>query len=229
MSNFEPIPSSDDYPDVFPKPIRDGGHSVNPVAQPPRIPDGIDPAEFNSGKSSAMEALEEWEPDDIVTLTKTALALMGDPVGPARETDATIARWAVATFGPGDKTAPRMALRVLEEALELAYECGASPGEVDTLVVKMTNKSLELYLPGGGGFAGGEKSTGYEHPHYHVRVPEAARLEIGPEAADVRITLAALAGTYAIDMDGEVNRKMIVNRARKWSRHGDGTGQHIRD
>ena len=51
--------------------------------------------------------------------------------------------------------------------------------------------------------------------------------EIGREAADVMILLYRLVDQFGLDLDGEVQAKMAINRARKWSAKGDGTGSHI--
>jgi len=51
--------------------------------------------------------------------------------------------------------------------------------------------------------------------------------EIGREAADVLILLYRLADQFGLDLDGEVQGKMAINRARKWSAKGDGTGSHV--
>ena len=51
--------------------------------------------------------------------------------------------------------------------------------------------------------------------------------EIGREAADVLILLYRLADQCGRDLDGEVQGKMAINRARKWSAKGDGTGSHV--
>ncbi|WP_282604845.1 dATP/dGTP pyrophosphohydrolase domain-containing protein [Pelagibius sp. Alg239-R121] len=52
--------------------------------------------------------------------------------------------------------------------------------------------------------------------------PEAAM-----ETADVMILLYRLAEDLGYDLNESVARKMAVNRARKWIRAGDGTGQHV--
>ena len=44
------------------------------------------------------------------------------------------------------------------------------------------------------------------------------------EAADVWITLARIPG-----LQEAVNKKMVINRARKWTLNGDGTGQHVKE
>lgn len=51
--------------------------------------------------------------------------------------------------------------------------------------------------------------------------------EIGREAADVMILLYRLVDQFGLDLDREVQAKMAINRARKWSAKGDGTGSHI--
>lgn len=51
--------------------------------------------------------------------------------------------------------------------------------------------------------------------------------EIGKEAADVLILLYRLADQFGLDLDSEVAGKMAINRARTWTKKGDGTGSHI--
>ncbi|WP_404424444.1 MazG-like family protein [Thalassospira australica] len=58
-------------------------------------------------------------------------------------------------------------------------------------------------------------------------VSERDRAEIGREAADVLILLYRLADQFGLDLDGEVQAKMAINRARQWSVKGDGTGSHV--
>jgi len=47
------------------------------------------------------------------------------------------------------------------------------------------------------------------------------------ECADVQIVLYVLAERMHVDLDAEVQKKMAVNRARKWKLDGSGCGQHI--
>lgn len=49
------------------------------------------------------------------------------------------------------------------------------------------------------------------------------------ECADCLIVLYQVAQTLGFDLHEEVNKKMAINRARKWNIAGDGTGQHIED
>ncbi len=52
--------------------------------------------------------------------------------------------------------------------------------------------------------------------------------EAALEAADVFILLYRVATVCGFDINEAVNRKMAINRARKWARKGDGTGSHIK-
>ncbi len=52
---------------------------------------------------------------------------------------------------------------------------------------------------------------------------------IAEEAADVVITLAAFVATLGLDLATEVEKKMAINRARKWRVDGDGCGYHIKE
>lgn len=49
------------------------------------------------------------------------------------------------------------------------------------------------------------------------------------EVADVVIVLYRLATRLGVDLLGEIDRKMAVNRARKWALTTDGHGYHVRD
>lgn len=46
------------------------------------------------------------------------------------------------------------------------------------------------------------------------------------EMADVVITMYAGAESLGKDLHECINEKMKINRVRKWTSHGDGTGQH---
>lgn len=51
--------------------------------------------------------------------------------------------------------------------------------------------------------------------------------EAGREAADVVILLHRVAGILGQELSEQVDAKMAINRARKWTTTGDGTGSHI--
>lgn len=48
------------------------------------------------------------------------------------------------------------------------------------------------------------------------------------EVADVHIVLCHLAGTLG-DLQAAIDKKMAINRARRWKLDGQGTGQHIEE
>lgn len=50
---------------------------------------------------------------------------------------------------------------------------------------------------------------------------------VGREAADVVISLAGMCRRYGIDLQEEVNKKMVVNREREWAVLPNGTARHI--
>ncbi|WP_409432042.1 dATP/dGTP pyrophosphohydrolase domain-containing protein [Litorimonas sp. RW-G-Af-16] len=52
--------------------------------------------------------------------------------------------------------------------------------------------------------------------------------EAGREAADVTILLHRLMGLLGKDLAKEVDTKMMINRTRRWTSSGDGTGGHIK-
>jgi NTP pyrophosphatase (non-canonical NTP hydrolase) len=51
----------------------------------------------------------------------------------------------------------------------------------------------------------------------------------GEEIADVFICLYRLASDLGVDLHAEIDRKMQINRNRKWQCKGDGTGSHIKE
>lgn len=51
--------------------------------------------------------------------------------------------------------------------------------------------------------------------------------KIHEECADVLVVLFVLAERLGVDLMTEVQRKMAVNRARKWKLDGSGCGQHV--
>ena len=52
--------------------------------------------------------------------------------------------------------------------------------------------------------------------------------EAALETADVFILLYRVATLCGFDVNDAVARKMAINRARQWTRKGDGTGSHIK-
>lgn len=53
--------------------------------------------------------------------------------------------------------------------------------------------------------------------------------KIPEECADVAICLGAVLAERGADLQTEINRKMKINRARRWRLNGDGTGQHVEE
>ena len=53
------------------------------------------------------------------------------------------------------------------------------------------------------------------------------RQGVEEEAADVLVVLYHFAETFGMNLQEEVNRKMAINRQRKWKLDGTGTGQHV--
>jgi NTP pyrophosphatase (non-canonical NTP hydrolase) len=50
---------------------------------------------------------------------------------------------------------------------------------------------------------------------------------VGQEIADILILLYRLATLHGCDIDEIVTTKMQINRTRRWTKKGDGTGRHI--
>lgn len=58
---------------------------------------------------------------------------------------------------------------------------------------------------------------------------DAPREKVLEEIADTVIVLARLAARHGGDLWVEVEKKMAVNRTRKWEKDGTGHGYHVRD
>jgi NTP pyrophosphatase (non-canonical NTP hydrolase) len=52
---------------------------------------------------------------------------------------------------------------------------------------------------------------------------------LAEEGADVIITMMRIFSTLGVDYRQEINKKMMINRKRKWALDGNGTGQHVRE
>lgn len=129
------------------------------------------------------------------------------------ENQESIVSWADSAFGNPDPMSPRLALRVLEEVVELCHVAGASNEDICRIFGRACTKSKEGWPRNSWGLQDDA------HPE-----PE----KVPAEAADVLITLLVLAGRRGFDLDSEVQKKMEKNRGRTWKPFGDGTGQHIR-
>lgn len=118
------------------------------------------------------------------------------------ETQQSVGEWIETTFPGGDPNSPRKAIRALEEMVELCMAAGALTNEIHDAV--------------GRAIAGAASE-----------LPQPSKIPI--EAADVLIVLYGLAQLRKFDLHAEVDKKMAVNRARKWRALGDGTGYHIKE
>lgn len=125
------------------------------------------------------------------------------------ETTQTIGQWIADTFPGADPESPRTALRLLEEVVELCLASGANAGQIQDSVVRALKEEFDQAL-----------ARHYEKPN-PPKVPG--------EAADVGIVLHALCAMKGIDLQAEIDKKMAVNRSRKWRALGDGTGYHIKE
>lgn len=117
----------------------------------------------------------------------------------SNETQDSIQNWANREFGDADSNSPRSALRLLEEALELCFACNASLLEIDEVIDNIC-------------INGKNKDR-----------------DIAKELGDVGVTLYRAAAVYGYDLHVWIDIVMTGNRTRKWQRHGDGTGQHIKE
>lgn len=122
------------------------------------------------------------------------------------ETQQSIAKWARETFPGGDDLSPAHALRMLDEAIELCLVIGCTFNEMSAHVSDAFNQSVI------------GPNTSIPNPAY-----------VAAELADVAICLDVMAERRGIGLRVEVDRKMAINRARRWQSNGDGTGRHIKD
>jgi NTP pyrophosphatase (non-canonical NTP hydrolase) len=123
------------------------------------------------------------------------------------ETQETVHGWINETFPGTDPDSPRKAIRALEEMVELCLASGANYEEIRNAVDR--------------------NRKDHRGRDDHSRTYEPGK--IPAEAADVLIVLYGVAGMRGFDLHAEVDRKMAVNRARKWKANGDGTGYHIKE
>lgn len=129
------------------------------------------------------------------------------------ETQQSVTKWMYETFPGGDPASPRKAIRALEEMVELCLADGATYREVQVAVAtSMEKNGATMSLMGGLMDVAG--------------APDPAK--VPAEAADVLIVLYGLAALKGFDLHAEVDRKMAINRARRWAANGDGTGYHIK-
>ena len=132
----------------------------------------------------------------------------------ASETQESIYRWMAETFPGMAPKSPRKAIRALEEMVELCLAAGASAKEIDGAVCRSLHAA---------GFSRYHQIDGWNNDGV------AHADKIPAEAADVLIVLYGVAGMRGFDLHAEVDRKMAINRARRWKANGDGTGYHIKE
>lgn len=125
------------------------------------------------------------------------------------ETQQTVGEWIDQTFLGNDPEAPRMALRALEEMAELCIASGANVDDMMKAVMTVYNKAHNC-----------PKSGLISKPEFD---------KIPYEAADVLILLYKVAHMRRFDLHEAVDKKMEINRSRKWASRGDGTGYHIKE
>jgi NTP pyrophosphatase (non-canonical NTP hydrolase) len=125
-----------------------------------------------------------------------------------QETQETVGRWMDETFPGIDPESPRKSIRALEEMVELCLASGADAMQMMEAVKRGYNAAHD-----------NPKS-----PYVRLHQPD----KIAAEAADVLIVLYGVAHMRGFDLHAEVDRKMAINRARRWKANGDGTGYHIK-
>jgi hypothetical protein len=122
----------------------------------------------------------------------------------AAETQDTVGKWIDETFPGTDPESPRKSLRALEEMVELCLASGATVNQI-TGTVTQCLRDVNTFGS--------------------VKQPD----KIPVEAADVLIVLYGVAHMRGFDLHQQVNHKMEINRARKWTPRGDGTGYHVKE
>lgn len=61
------------------------------------------------------------------------------------------------------------------------------------------------------------------------KLTDKLKAAVAEEGADVFISLMNMFTVLGVDYKNEINKKMMVNRQRKWVLDGNGSGQHIRE
>jgi hypothetical protein len=140
------------------------------------------------------------------------------------ENQDSVFSWARETFPGADPLSPRLALRCLEEMVELCLAAGASAHDIHIAffgVVRATTLKRHPEIDEKTG-----NPVGYQVERFWYE-QDANSPDVPAEAADVLITLYVLAGYRGFHLDSAVDDKMKTNRSRRWKANGDGTGYHI--
>lgn len=127
------------------------------------------------------------------------------------ETQDTVGKWIQDTFSGTDPESPRKSLRALEEMIELCLASGATPAQIAEVMGRVGAMERE------------------KGPYQDVNESRKQSDRIPIEAADVLIVLYGVAHMRGFDLHEQVDKKMLVNRSRKWKANGDGTGYHIKE
>lgn len=120
------------------------------------------------------------------------------------ETQKSVAEWRESVFGRS-ALPHRILGRCLEEFAELVGMVGFPYHEARLRGAAEDMKAAEL---------GADVS------------PEFVKRAIGDEAADVLVVLMGFCHEVGVDLQAELDRKMAVNRKRKWKVTAAGLGQH---
>ncbi len=131
----------------------------------------------------------------------------------------SIGTWANATFGgTGDPLSYRHCIRLLEEVVELCLAAGASRNDV------LLSVARELGDPA---WVVGRLPLAMFTLDWHEHHPDPAK--VPAEMADCEIVLRVLSYRRDVDLQAEVDKKMLINRSRKWKLNDDGTGYHVKE
>lgn len=132
-----------------------------------------------------------------------------------KETQDTVWSWINSTFPGNDPESPRMALRALEEMIELCLASGVSMMDIYQSMQRVYFSEHKMIV----------SKRKYMLKSHRSFAPD----KVPSEAADVLIVLYGLAGSRGFDLHNQVESKMAINRSRRWKACGDGTGYHIKD
>lgn len=126
------------------------------------------------------------------------------------ETQETVSKWLQSTFPGTDPDSPRKSIRALEEMIELCLVSGATPNEIIRAVTEATIKEADK-----------ARQRMDESRFEPERIPA--------EVSDVDIVLDGIAFMRRFSRAMEKDKKMSINRSRRWKANGDGTGYHIKE
>jgi hypothetical protein len=147
-----------------------------------------------------------------------------------KETQETIAAWALATFGDVKSTRSILTRANCEMAeLVHAMECGAPTekvaSEIADVIIVLCRYPETFTRPCE---TVGQVEDHLEEVTYHMTAMLAGAGARQQHSVYAVMELHGAAQALGIDLPAAIDAKMAINRARKWESKGAGHGQHVR-